>query len=107
MVHQGVFESDTRLMLAMRMSPRTPLTMNNPSHPGELFGDVLAVGLDEAAQAVVGADILTVQTAISADMTVRLEKSPGRTAAAWLRLQDNCALAHSEASSLEARRLRV
>jgi plasmid maintenance system antidote protein VapI len=89
--------------------------MKNPSHRGELVGDVVAelaqvgldVGRDEAA-AVPCADIrdvITGRTAISAQATVRLETS--LTAAAWLQMQDNCDFAHIAASSIEVRRLRV
>jgi plasmid maintenance system antidote protein VapI len=41
------------------------------------------------------------------EMTVRLEKSLGSAAAAWLRVQDNCDLAHVEASSIEVRPLQA
>jgi plasmid maintenance system antidote protein VapI len=40
-------------------------------------------------------------------MAVRLEKSLGSAAAARLRMQDNCDLAHIEASSIEVRRLQA
>jgi plasmid maintenance system antidote protein VapI len=90
--------------------------MKNPSHRGELLGDVLAelaqvgldAGLDEAAEPVPCADIrgvITGRTAISAQMTVRLEEP--LTAAACLEMQDNCDFAHITASSIEVRRLRV
>jgi antitoxin HigA-1 len=89
--------------------------MRNPPHPGELVGDILAelgVSLDEAAEAL-GVpsshlrDVITSRTAISAEMAVRLEKSLGSTASAWLRMQDNYDLAHIEASLIEVRRLRA
>lgn len=89
--------------------------MKNPAHRGELVGDVLAelakvgldVGLGGAAEVRCAdiRDVITGRTAISAQMTVRFEKS--LTAAAWLQMRDNCDFAHIAASSLDVRRLRV
>lgn len=82
--------------------------MKNPPQPGGLVGDVLAglagpgIGLDEAL-GVPGADlrdVTTGRTAISAQMAVRLEKSLGSAAGAWLRVPDNYDLTPIEASSI-------
>jgi antitoxin HigA-1 len=103
-------------MLTMRTITKDTIEMmKNPPHPGELVGDILAelgVSLDEAADAL-GVpssdlrDVITGRTAISAEMAVRLEKSLGSAAGAWLRMQDNYDLAHIEASSIAVRRLRA
>jgi antitoxin HigA-1 len=91
------------------------MAMKNPNHPGDLIRDCLeelGVNVTDAARALgvscaALSRLINRKAGVSAEMAARLEKTIGRTAGFWLRLQLNFDLAQAQAPSrkIHARRL--
>jgi addiction module HigA family antidote len=91
------------------------MMMKNPAHPGRLIKselDELGVSVSEAAEklGVTRSQLYRVingESAVSAEMAYRLEKSIGSTADFWLRLQVKYDLARirARASSIKVEKL--
>jgi len=89
--------------------------MKNPSHPGELIGDILdehrvtrvaaAEALGVSRQAL--NNIISGKAAITARMALRLEKALGSTASTWIQMQANydLAKARKQAHPFQVKRL--
>ena len=80
------------------------MTMHNPMHPGEFIAEVyldeyrisarvLAEKLDVAASTL--SRILKGTTRVSAEMSLRLSKTLGRSPESWLQMQQNYDLWHA------------
>ncbi len=86
------------------------MPMKNPPHPGLTIRhdciEALGLSVTKAAE-VLGVtrqaltNILTGKSAISPEMSVRLEKAFGSTAQAWLRLQGNYDLSRIDRDKIE------
>lgn len=83
------------------------MQMKNPSHPGEIIRDCiedLGLTVTDAAE-VLGvtranfSKILNGRGGVSPEMSIRLSKAFGSTAAFWLKLQLNYDLAQAEQNS--------
>jgi addiction module HigA family antidote len=88
-------------------------TMKNPAHPGALIkDDIEALGLSVAeAAAGIGVTrqqlyrVIRGESAVSAEMAVRLEKALGGPADVWMRMQINYDLAQVRAHTMRVKRL--